>query len=462
MNRYLKKVLILLAWIILWQIAAVVVDNPVYFASVPDTISQLFAMALDTQFWISVLGSLGRILSGLLAASLLGYVCGALSYISESVRCFLEPPVSFLKSVPVAAITVILLIWWGPPYLVLCICMMVVFPNIYMNMLAGLNSADKRLLEMADVFGMRPKEKLLWIFRPAYLEYLHPAISVSVGMGFKSAVAAEVIGLPELSIGEQLYRDKIYLNTPGVFAWVIVILALGALTERAVIFVLRRLSHIPAPCPKALGPIRQSDGAGEPPADKYTVVAKGLVKSFGQRCVVDTGVRLERGVNYIVAAPSGSGKTTFLHILAHLLQPDSGSVDTAAVSMVFQDDRLIEHANALRNLQIAGCRGDLAKEISSLYAHDHTGIPASKMSGGERRRLAVARAVLADSDVIIMDEPFAGMDENTMDITIQWILAHTDGRTLLISTHDAGIASRMNARLISHNVHNDKGQERDR
>ena len=454
MNKYLKKALILLIWLILWQVVALIVDNPVYFASPFETAAELTVMAADPQFWISVLRSLVRIFSGLAAACLLGYACAALSFVSGSGQAFLEPFVSFLTSVPVAAITVILLIWWGPPYLVLGISMMVVFPNIYRNMLTGLKSADKRLLEMATVFSIRPREKLLWIYRPAYFEHLLSAVSVSVGMGFKSGVAAEVIGLPELSIGERLYRDKIYLNTPGVFAWVIVILALGALTERIVMAVLRSLIKVPDPCPKELAPIRSGGNSSLPEGDKYTVIAKDLVKSFGDRTVTDADIMLERGAGYVVAAPSGSGKTTFMHILAGLIKPDSGSVDTGRISMVFQDDRLIEHANALRNLQIAGCRGDLASELASLYAHDHAGIPASMMSGGERRRLAVARALLADSDVVIMDEPFAGMDEKTVDMTSRWILDHLNGRTLLISTHDEDDARGLDVSVIKHNGRN--------
>ena len=448
MNKTVKKTVIMLIWLALWQVIAFFVDNPLYFASPFETVSELIVKLGDGLFWESVGRSLVRILGGFCAACLLAYLCAVLSFTFSWLGSFLEPFIAFLKSVPVAAVAVILLIWWGPPYLVLCISMMVVFPNIYMNLLTGLRSADKKLLEMADIFEMRPKERLLWIFRPAYVPYLHSAVSVSLGMGFKSGVAAEIIGLPEFSIGERLYRDKIYLNTPGVFAWVVVILVLGALTERIIMFALNRFSDFPAPCPQTCDALSSMNDHRVP--RDHTVITKDLEKSYGGRKVVDANISLERGKIYAVVSPSGTGKTTFLNILAGLVKADSGSFSTGKISMVFQDDRLIEQANGPRNLQIAKCTGDLSGELAGLLSFETAQLPASKMSGGERRRLAVARAILADSDVVIMDEPFSGMDNETVVRTSEWILHRLNGRTLLMSTHDADIVSGLNAVIVKH------------
>ncbi|MBR5376222.1 MAG: ATP-binding cassette domain-containing protein, partial [Lachnospiraceae bacterium] len=239
-------------------------------------------------------------------------------------------------------------------------------------------------------------------------------------------------------------RDKIYLNTAGVFAWIIVVLVISALTERVVILGLKFLAKLPAPCPAGYegsgdACTYNKNGAGfcdgDDLCDGIAVLAKGLVKTYDGRTVVDTDIRLKKGGIYYLKAPSGSGKSTLLGMLAGQVMPDAGSVRCGSISMVFQEDRLIEHANGIRNLRLAGCRGDLNGELEKLLPADVLMHPASDLSGGERRRLAVLRALLHPSDIVIMDEPFAGLDEETKKMTADRILRLLDGRTLVLATH---------------------------
>ncbi len=440
MKKKIKKAVILLIWLLLWQLAAFLADNPIYFASPYETVKELAVKLQEAAFWQSVGGSLLRILSGFLAAFLLAFLLAFVSHRYLWLKEFLSPFVTFLKSVPVTAVVVILLIWWGPRYLVLCISLMVVFPNIYSNMMTGLEHADKGLLEMAAVFKLRRTDTFLWIYRPAYLPYLHSAAAVSLGLCFKSGIAAEIIGLPEFSIGERLYRDKIYLNTAGVFAWVIVILLLSALTERLVLFLLKALAKAPAACMKESGEIggdalNTGGSYTDEVPDGYTIYTERISKAYEGRIVVDTEVKLKEGQIAFLKAPSGEGKTTLLGMLSGTLSPDQGHVAAGKLSMVFQDDRLIESANALRNLKLAGCTGDLSGELKKLLPERTLMLPASELSGGERRRVAVARAMLHPSDAVIMDEPFAGLDEETKQKTLDWIRLMLEGRSLLFASH---------------------------
>ena len=157
-----------------------------------------------------------------------------------------------MKSVPVASFVILALIWTGSEHLAVLISFLVVFPILYVNTLAGLQSADIRLLEMARVFRVRPLRRVRFIYLPALLPYLSGGCRVALGMSWKSGVAAEVIGLPSHSIGEHLYMSKIYLETDGLFAWTIVIIAISVLVERLVLFFLNRLqrkggaAHAPA------------------------------------------------------------------------------------------------------------------------------------------------------------------------------------------------------------------------
>lgn len=448
MNKRLKKSVILLIWLLIWQAVAVIVNNPIYFASPALVIKELAGKVLEATFIQSIGGSLVRIITGFAVAFILAYISAFGSFKCAWLREFISPLVTFLKAVPVAAVAVILLIWWGPKYLVLCISLMIVYPNIYANMQTGLASVDDRLKQMADVYKIGPLKRLLWIYRPAYMPYLLSSAAVSLGMCFKAGIAAEIIGLPEFSIGERLYRDKIYLNTAGVFAWVIVILIVSSATERLMVYGLKRLSMVPKPCisevkvtdkiiDKTANKVSRSDASV---GSEYALIAERISKSYDERMIVDTSVMLESGKVYYLKAPSGAGKTTLLGILSGIIKPDSGTVQSGDISMVFQDDRLIESANGLRNLEIAGCVGDLSSELNGLIPTAHMDLPVSKLSGGERRRLSIARAMLHPSDVVIMDEPFTGLDEESKKATIEWIIKHLGGRTLIYTTHDTDIA----------------------
>ncbi|MCR4897017.1 MAG: ATP-binding cassette domain-containing protein [Lachnospiraceae bacterium] len=467
-KQIVKKAVILLIWLGLWQVTALCVKNPIYFASPAEVAAALFEKLPTAAFRESVIGSLIRILYGFLFSFFLGYLSAFAAHKLTWLGDFLSPFITFLKSVPIAAVVVILLIWWGPRYLVLCISMMVVFPNIYSNMRTGLGSIDPGLPELAKVYRIPLKERFFWIYRPAYLPYLHSAVSVSLGICFKSGIAAEVIGLPERSIGEQLYRDKIYLNTAGVFAWIIVVLALSALTERVILKGMKLLAQKPAAIVESAAVSKENtqgrssreqdlherkaqEGAGTAAAyeEKPVLNAQGIRKSYDGKIFVDTDVTMESGRLYCLKAPSGSGKTTLLRVLAGLDGPDEGHVDAGRISMVFQENRLIERGNVFRNLLFAGCEGDLQAELAGLLPERTFLLPASSLSGGEKRRLCIAMALLSPSDIVILDEPFAGLDEATRLTTAEWILAHLQGRALLFTTHETDPEILSGARTVA-------------
>ncbi len=121
------------------------------------------------------------------------------------------------------------------------IAFLVVVPMIYSSTLAGLKSADRRLLEMARVFSMPFWKRLRFIYIPAVLPYLMSGCRTALGMSWKSGIAAEVIGIPGQSIGEQLYYAKLYLDTAGLFAWTFVIILASSAFEALFLWLLGRI-----------------------------------------------------------------------------------------------------------------------------------------------------------------------------------------------------------------------------
>ena len=152
-----------------------------------------------------------------------------------------------------------------------------------------------------------------------------------------------------------------------------------------------------------------------------------------------------------IMAPSGAGKTTLLRILLGLLAPDSGEVRTggARIGAVFQEDRLIEHMTALQNLALVSgraSRAQLREHLARLEADAEKRVSA--FSGGMRRRVAIARAIVYEPDVLLLDEPFAGLDEEMRARSAQYIREHMRDKDMAVVTHDREEARLLGAQRI--------------
>lgn len=171
------------------------------------------------------------------------------------------------------------------------------------------------------------------------------------------------------------------------------------------------------------------------------ISANGLEKSFGTNKVLsDISFEIPEGSTVAVTGPSGVGKTTLLNILLDLQKPDSGSLQVPVISAaVFQEDRLIENQSAYKNIRLV-CDSSVTDEkiydaLNQLLPGADYNAPVSNYSGGMRRRVAIIRACLADSEVITMDEPWTGLDDENARITAEFIKNNTNHKTLIIATH---------------------------
>ena len=136
--------------------------------------------------------------------------------------------------------------------------------------------------------------------------------------------------------------------------------------------------------------------------------------------------------------PSGCGKTTLLRLLAGLEKPSDGVVEgVGSVSMVFQEDRLLPWFTALENVTITGATEGKATETLSALGLTDAEISAlpQHLSGGQQRRVALARALAADSDILLLDEPFNGLDEDTWQSIIPLIVRYAEHNPVVLVTH---------------------------
>lgn len=222
---------------------------------------------------------------------------------------------------------------------------------------------------------------------------------------------------------------------------------------------------------------------------------QNIRKSYGEKIVLeDLSFTLPAGSRTCLMGPSGSGKTTLFRILTGLESADSGSVfpvlqtdgntgrkqkktgaygrsgkeqaDTNAsqkqeriagpgdcrFGILFQENRLFENMSAIRNARLAAAKElseiQIRAELVQILPADALDQAVKKLSGGMKRRVALARAVLASSDILLLDEPFTGLDEDTKRQTADWILKRQNGRILLFSSHQEEDAELMRAQTV--------------
>lgn len=451
MKKWARKTCIILFWLCLWQVAEVVTDNHILLVGPVQVLSALIENITRADFLKIVFCSLGRIGLGFFLALFCGLVLGAVSYRFPVTEEFLAPVVETLKAIPVASFVVLLLIWFGASKLSFFISFLIVFPNVYVNTIAGLKSTDKKLLEMAKVLGMSGYNRIFYLYRPALMPYLKSCLKISLGMSWKSGVAAEVIGLPDFSLGEQLYMSKIYLDTAGLFAWTLLVIVLSFLFEKLVLHCLDWFA--------AWKPLPRT---GKETGNRQDIVACRVQKRYGSQTVIaDFTGTMKQGGRYLLMAPSGAGKTTLLRLLTGLEMPDGGQItgNILPAGMVFQEDRVCEDYDTITNVMLTTPRHKeekkdrylerISKDAAKILPQESLKKPVRELSGGMRRRVSVLRAMNSPAGWVVLDEPFAGLDEASREQTARYILERLAGRTLLVTSHREEDARLLQAERIS-------------
>ena len=221
-------------WLAAWELAARAIDLKIILVGPSQVLARLAELVATGEFWASVALSFGRIALGFLAALALGVALAALASRWRAVRELVAPVMGAVKAVPVASFVILVLLWVSSRELSVVIAFLMALPVVYTNVLEGIEQTDHDLVEMAEVFGIRGWERVRLVYAPQVLPYVRAAVSLGLGLSWKAGIAAEVIGLPDFTIGEHLYDAKVYLDTPSLFAWTVAIVALSALVEWAV------------------------------------------------------------------------------------------------------------------------------------------------------------------------------------------------------------------------------------
>lgn len=423
-------------WLAVWVFAAALVAQPLILPGPGAVALALLRLVCDGGTWAILVGSGARILGGLALAAVCG---GALAGISSRSRAFahlVAPVLSFVKATPVACVVVLLLIWLGSERVSIAAVFLMALPGVYFSLVEGLAQVDKPLEQMFRLHGVRGWRLFCAHTWREVLPFVLSCARAVIGMSWKAGVAAELIGMAVGTVGERIYQAKLLIETADLLAWTVLVVAASWACERVLVWLLR-VSGLVAWRAAMRAHGRGARGRAGAASDG---AAAELALAVGDRApwapALDGLVlNVPAGGRICVMGASGMGKSTLLSLAVE---------ECAPCSMVFQDARLVEGASALDNVQVcADARVD-ASSATTLLRRLVPGVDVharvAELSGGQRRRVEIARALLCPGGAVILDEPFTGLDAAARDATTKVVLDLLDGRTLLLATHDVSDA----------------------
>lgn len=420
-------------WLAAWMLVAALVAQPLILPGPGAVVVALLRLVCDAGTWAILAGSGARILGGLVLAAVCGGVLAAVSSRSRAFARLVAPALSFVKATPVACVVVLLLIWLGSARVSIAAVFLMALPGVYFSLAEGLAQVDEPLGQMFRLHGVRGWRLFCAHTWRDVLPFVLSCARAVIGMGWKAGVAAELIGMAVGTVGERIYQAKLLIETADLLAWTVLVVAASWACERVLVWLLQASGPVAwraAVRAHGYGARRRAGAAGDG-------AAAGFALAVGDRApwapALDGLVlNVPAGGRICVMGASGAGKTTLLALAAG---------ECAPCSMVFQDTRLVEDASALDNVLVCA---DARVDASSAAALLRLLVPGidvhacvAELSGGQRRRVEIARALLCPGGTVILDEPFTGLDTAAHDATAKVVLDLLDGRTLLLTTHDA-------------------------
>jgi len=420
-------------WLAVWVFVAALVAQPLILPGPGAVVVALLRLVCDAGTWAILAGSGARILGGLALAAVCGGLLAGISSRSRAFARLVAPALSFVKATPVACVVVLLLIWLGSARVSIAAVFLMALPGVYFSLVEGLTQADKPLEQMFRLHGVRGWRLFCAHIWREVLPFVLSCARAVIGMSWKAGVAAELIGMAVGTVGERIYQAKLLIETADLLAWTVLVVMASWACERVLVWLLR------ASGPAAWRAAVLSHGRGLRGRAGAADVAE-LALAVGDRApwapALDGLVlNVPAGGRICVMGTSGVGKSTLLSLTAG---------ECAPCSMVFQDARLAESASALDNVLVCA---DARVDASSAAALLRLLVPGidvharvAELSGGQRRRVEIARALLCPGGAVILDEPFTGLDIAARDACAEVVLDLLDGRMLLLATHDAADA----------------------
>ncbi len=251
----LGKILLALAfWGFLWYLLSARIGIEFLFPSPKAVFSELWLLVTERSeslvrygvqysFWYITLVSLLRVVWGVLISILLGCLLAYLTTASRLLHTLISPALSAVKATPVASFIILAMLWLQKSILPVFITALIVVPIVWANVSEGIRAVDGDLHEVATVYRFSLGKKITRLYLPTVAPYFFAACQSALGMAWKASVAAEILAVPQYSIGTELFLSKQYMLSTTLFAWTLVVIILSLVIEKLFVFGLKALGR---------------------------------------------------------------------------------------------------------------------------------------------------------------------------------------------------------------------------
>ncbi len=238
--RLLQGLAVTLPLLLLWQLAALYVDTDFLLPPPLAVLQRCYEMLQSSATFTAVFFTLKRIGLGFLLGLGVGILLALPAALFPTVELLLRPYLFTIKSIPIASFVILIILWMGSANdLSVVISFLMVLPIVYTNLLEGLRSVNSQSLEMAAIYRLSFRRRLVYIYVPEIKPHLLSACRVSLGLCWKAGVAAEMIGIPDNSLGKLLHLSKYNMDMEETLALTLLIVAVSLACEKLFMALLR-------------------------------------------------------------------------------------------------------------------------------------------------------------------------------------------------------------------------------
>ena len=221
----------IIIFILLWFFISLKINSEIVFPNILTIIKKLIEIILEKSFYKDLFLSLIRVFITFILSFLLTIIFGILSGIFSSIRYMLMPIINFIRTIPTIPLILVAIIWFDNNTVPIFVSMLVIFPIMYDAVVNGIINVDKNLIEMSLSYNVSLKTQIISLYIPSIKPYILTAVSQSMGITWKSILAAEILALPSLGIGSKLYESHLYLDTVSLFAYCLIAVIFNGIFE---------------------------------------------------------------------------------------------------------------------------------------------------------------------------------------------------------------------------------------
>lgn len=232
LRKTLRGIITAFFWLLVWYITAEIIDKELFLPTPFRVIERFIELSQSIEFWKITAVSLVRIMCGFGIGVIFGSLFAFVTHYLPFAKTLLSPALKTVRATPVVSFILLAFLWLNADLIPVFIAFLMVLPIIWENIAAGLDNLDNSLIEMSRVYRMSRNTRFSKIIMPSISPYFYSGCFTSLGLAWKSGIAAEVISYPSIAIGREMNSAKVVLETADVMVWTVVVVVLSMVMEK--------------------------------------------------------------------------------------------------------------------------------------------------------------------------------------------------------------------------------------